>query len=265
MDHLFKLLTHGEKASPQTLQLNGRVLEVPEAARGVARFTFSELCDGPLGAEDYLALSAAYHTVFISDIPAMDLGSLNPLRRFITLVDALYESKVKLVCSAERPSTTIFTATNSVENKDKHGDLLGTATYQVKYKDEEFAFDRCASRLSEMQSREYLVKARKLNASAPQGGELFQVFENQGSEEAATKLFEQYDVDASGALEAEEIWLLLEDLSELNMGHRNVTDEEFQVAMERMNACDMGLVRRPDFIKYAQGRYLKQMFVADSP
>ena len=80
-------------------------MEADRAAVGaeVARFSFDQLCGAALGAEDYLGVASAYHTVFVDGVPAMDLSHINQVRRFITLVDALYDKQVKLVLSAAAP------------------------------------------------------------------------------------------------------------------------------------------------------------------
>jgi cell division protein ZapE len=124
----------GEGVTPAsvTLSAQGREVRVPLAARGTARFTFEELCARPLGAADYLAIAREFHTVMISGIPAMGPESRDRAARFVTLIDALYEHRVKLVCSA---------------------DTLPPALYPAG--DGAFEFARTASRLIEMQSKEY--------------------------------------------------------------------------------------------------------------
>ena len=112
----------------------GRTLFVPKSLKGVAVFSFARLCRKPLGAADYLAIARHYHTVFIVGIPMMGPENRNEAVRFITLVDALYEYKVKLVASA---------------------DAAPAALYPVG--DGAFEFDRTVSRLMEMQSVDYLA------------------------------------------------------------------------------------------------------------
>jgi len=134
LDAAFAELTGGAPAAPTRLTLLGRAVEVPEAARGVARFTFDELCGRPLGPADYLAVATHFHTLVLDDIPRLGPENFDKARRFITLIDALYEHRVKLVASAE-----------------DHPDRL--------YERGENAamFARTASRLMEMQSQEYLA------------------------------------------------------------------------------------------------------------
>ncbi len=137
LDAAFQRLTEdeaGEKvaAGPVMLIAQGRQLEVPCAARGTARFTFMELCGQPLGAGDYLALAQEFHTLILSGIPAMGPENRDLAARFGTLIDALYEHRVKLVCSAAAAPNGLYPAG-----------------------DQSFEFQRAASRLIEMQTKEY--------------------------------------------------------------------------------------------------------------
>lgn len=83
------------------IPLWGRTLIVPQFSNGIAKMSFSELCGAPHSAADFLALSSAAHTLILTDIPRMSLEHRNEARRFITLIDTLYENKIKLFCSAE--------------------------------------------------------------------------------------------------------------------------------------------------------------------
>ncbi|XP_069155451.1 uncharacterized protein [Solanum lycopersicum] len=89
----------------------GRTLEVPESCNGVARFNFEYLCGRPLGAADYIAVAKNYHTVFISDIPIMSMRIRDKARRFITLIDELYNHHCCLYCSAETSVEDLFQGT----------------------------------------------------------------------------------------------------------------------------------------------------------
>ncbi len=124
----------GERVAigPVTLTAQGRDVAIPCAARGTARFTFAELCGRPLGAADYLAIAREFHTVILAGIPAMAPDRRDLAARFVTLIDGFYEHRVKLVCSAEAAP----------------GDLYPKG-------DQAFEFRRTASRLIEMQTREY--------------------------------------------------------------------------------------------------------------
>ena len=127
----------GDRAAvgPDELDVQGRKLFVPIASRGVAVFSFKRLCCNPLGAADYLAIAWAYHTVIIVGIPKMGPEMRNEARRLVTLIDALYENNVKLLCSAAAPPEHLYDAG-----------------------DGSFEFHRTASRLNEMQSADYLAR-----------------------------------------------------------------------------------------------------------
>src|SRR3546814_20309115 len=85
-----------------------RSIPVPLAARGVARFTFADLCEQPLGPGDYLAIAGLYHTLVLSGVPVLSADKRNEARRFMTLIDALYEHPVKLVVSAAAPPERLY-------------------------------------------------------------------------------------------------------------------------------------------------------------
>ncbi len=136
MDEDWKKLTGQVGGAPATLTVLGRTLVVPCAAKGVARFAFVDLCLQPLAAADYLAVARAYHTVLIDRIPQMDSTMRDAARRFVLLIDTLYDEGVKLVCSAAAPPDRLYVEGDGAD-----------------------AFRRTASRLVEMQSREYLERA----------------------------------------------------------------------------------------------------------
>jgi cell division protein ZapE len=137
LDAAFRGLTGKAKGRPGTIRVKGRTVAVPEEAGGVARFTFDDLCRNPLGASDYMALAVTFHTLIVSGIPVMGEAERNEAKRFITLVDTLYDAKVKLVASAEAEPTGLYTATDGREA---------------------FEFDRTVSRLIEMRSEAYLAE-----------------------------------------------------------------------------------------------------------
>ena len=130
----FRQLTDGCEATPESLEVKGREIAVSAAARGVARFTFAELCEAPLGPGDYLAIAGRYHTIVLEEVPRLAEGRRNEARRFITLIDALYEHRVKLVISADAPPEQLY--------RSGHGAA---------------EFERTVSRLQEMRSGEYLA------------------------------------------------------------------------------------------------------------
>ena len=132
LDAAFLDLTDEKRGQPDSISVHGRTVPVPQAARGVARFNFDDLCAKPLGASDYLALAQKYHTVILDHVPLLSPANHNEARRFITLIDALYEAKTKLIMGAEALPDALY--------PDGRG---------------AFEFQRTASRLMEMQSEDY--------------------------------------------------------------------------------------------------------------
>ncbi len=133
-------LTDEARGTPMELTVLGRKLLVPQAARGVARFSFDDLCRQPLAAADYLAIAHAFHTVLIDRIPVMGAGTCATKRAASSLlIDTLYDEGVKLICSAAAPPEELYTDGDGAE-----------------------AFRRTASRLSEMQSADYLSHGHKI-------------------------------------------------------------------------------------------------------
>lgn len=141
LDEVWHDLTGLTQGAPGALEVLGRTLRVPEEAKGVARFTFDELCAAALGPQDYLAIADAFHAVVLEDVPQLAPDRRNEAKRFGTLVDALYERSAKLVCSAAVPPAEIYRA----------GDVA-------------FEFERAASRLIEMQTPEYLARLHQPKA-----------------------------------------------------------------------------------------------------
>ncbi|MGA7544683.1 MAG: cell division protein ZapE [Methyloceanibacter sp.] len=100
MDQSFRTLTDHDWGELATLLVKGRTLTVPEAAFGVARFNFAELCEAPLGPLDYHRIAHTYHTLIIDEIPVLGPEQRNAARRLITLIDVLYDNGVGLIASA---------------------------------------------------------------------------------------------------------------------------------------------------------------------
>jgi len=136
LDAAFAALTEGAEAAPLALAVLGREVTLPAAARGVGRADFQTLCgrEHPLGPADYLAIATHLHTLVLDGIPRLSPDNYDEARRFITLVDALYEHKVKLVCSAAAAPDLLYERGEGAR-----------------------MFERTASRLVEMQSQEYLA------------------------------------------------------------------------------------------------------------
>jgi len=130
--------SHG---TPSALSILGRSLTVPEQAKGVARFTFAQACSEALGPNDYLAIAEAFHALVLKGIPVLKAEQRNEAKRFLTLIDALYERSVKLVCSAEAAPDELYPS----------GEIARE-------------FERAASRLVEMQSTEYLARPHQPRA-----------------------------------------------------------------------------------------------------
>jgi cell division protein ZapE len=122
-------LTGGAPDQPHTLTVNNRSLTLPRFANGVARATFWDLCAKPLGPADFLAIASAVRVLILEDIPQLSAANYNEAKRFVILIDALYEAKVRLIASAADEPERLY--------------LEGTGAFE---------FERTASRLREMQA-----------------------------------------------------------------------------------------------------------------
>src|SRR5690606_35831053 len=100
IDAAWRKLTDGVTPRAESIEMKGRIVPVPAAALGAARFTFHDLCEKPLGAADYLAIAGRYPTVFVEHIPVLTPEKRNETKRFINLVDTLYDNHVRLIASA---------------------------------------------------------------------------------------------------------------------------------------------------------------------
>jgi len=134
LDAAFAELTASAKARSETLTVMGRKFTVPLAAEGVARFDFETLCGAALGAGDYLALATHYHTLILDGIPRLSPDNYDLARRFIVLIDTLYDHRVKLVASADAMPDQLYMRGENAK-----------------------MFERTASRLDEMQSQDWLA------------------------------------------------------------------------------------------------------------
>lgn len=133
-------LTEGAKPRAESIEMKGREVPVPAAALGTARFSFQDLCAKPLGASDYLAIAERYRTVFIEDIPVLTPQQGNETKRFINLIDTLYDNHVRLVASAEAMPEQLLPVRKGTTG---------------------FEFDRTVSRLFEMRSQDYVESPRQ--------------------------------------------------------------------------------------------------------
>ncbi len=135
LDDAWQRLVGEAHGAPHELIVKGHAVRVPKAARGVARFAFEDLCAQPLGARDFLKIAHEFHTVMIDRIPVMDFSKRNEAKRFIILIDTLYDHAVKVLASADAQPDRLYTGTEGYEANE---------------------FKRTASRLIEMRSQAYL-------------------------------------------------------------------------------------------------------------
>jgi len=131
LETLWERATGGASEEAESVMVKGRVLNVPRAAAGCARFPFEDLCGRALGAGDYLALARRYRVLFVEDIPALDESRRDAAKRLVTLIDALYENDTVLVARAESEPEQLY----------------GRGDYS-------FEFQRAASRIQEMRRAE---------------------------------------------------------------------------------------------------------------
>jgi cell division protein ZapE len=140
MDAAWRRLTDCAHGRHMILPVLGRKLAVPQAARGVARFDFRDLCAQPLAAADYLAVAEEFHAILLDHIPLLSPENRNEARRFVLLIDTLYDEGVKLICSAAAPPNVLYPKGDGADG-----------------------FRRTASRLAEMGSEDYLRKGHGIH------------------------------------------------------------------------------------------------------
>jgi cell division protein ZapE len=148
LDKAWGRMTGNALCKARDIAIKGRMLRVPCSAHGVARFAFADICEKPLAASDYLRLAHDYHTILIDRIPVMDYGERNAAKRFISLIDTLYDNAVKLMASAAADPVSLYLATEGVEANE---------------------FKRTSSRLIEMSSESYLALPHGRKDSAASG------------------------------------------------------------------------------------------------
>jgi cell division protein ZapE len=134
LDEAFRALAGGADGEPRVLRTQGRDVDVPRAAPGVAMAHYLDWCAKPMGAADFLCIGDHFHTVIVAEIPRMGPDSQDKAARFVTMIDTFYEKKVKFICSAAAPPDKLYVEGDGV-----------------------FEFQRTVSRLMEMQSPEYLA------------------------------------------------------------------------------------------------------------
>ena len=125
-------LTGAAKGDPLVLPVNGRTVDLPRFANGIGRATFWDLCSRPLGPGDYLAIAQALRVLILEDIPQLSSSNYNEAKRFVILIDALYEARVRLICSAADEPERLY--------------IEGSGSFE---------FERTASRLREMQGADW--------------------------------------------------------------------------------------------------------------
>ncbi|MGC1827452.1 MAG: cell division protein ZapE [Pseudolabrys sp.] len=135
LDDAWRRLAGNHAGAPHELMVKGHAVRVPKAAMGVARFSFDDLCAQPLAASDYLKIAHEFHTIIVDHIPVMDYAQRNEAKRFIILIDTLYDNAVKVLASAEAQPDELYVPTEGYEANE---------------------FKRTASRLIEMRSQTYL-------------------------------------------------------------------------------------------------------------
>src|SRR3954471_14151410 len=148
IDTAWAKMTGNAPCKPRDISIKGRVLHVPCSAQAVARFSFADLCEKPLAASDYLRLAHDYHTILVDRIPVMASEQRNAAKRFISLIDTLYDNAVKLMASAEADPVALYRATEGVEANE---------------------CKRTSSRLVEMSSESYLGLPHGRKDSAASG------------------------------------------------------------------------------------------------
>uniref|UniRef100_A0A7S3Z7F6 EF-hand domain-containing protein n=1 Tax=Lotharella globosa TaxID=91324 RepID=A0A7S3Z7F6_9EUKA len=224
-DLFHRLTVTDPDTSPKTVELNGRTLKVPMGSfrNGVAWFTFADLCAMPKGAEDFIAIADTFPTVFVVDVPTLTRNEMNQVRRFITLVDALYESRTKVVFTAQSYAHELFVGDGGPE-------------------DELFAFDRTVSRLTEMQSLEYLEMAGRREEPTIKGNMFASLRQGDRklTDEEAQDLWNFYDADLNNEMTVLEAELLMRDLCQIVHGCDCITEDHVTEAFSRITHSPTG-------------------------
>ena len=132
MDRVFEALTQGAEIKPDVIEVKGRAIAVRAAGGGCARFSFAQLCEQPHGAEDFIRIAQRYDTILIEHVPKMGYDRRNEAKRFMTLIDALYEAEVRVIISAAMPADKLYVG-----------------------HDHAYEFQRTVSRLMEMQGMRF--------------------------------------------------------------------------------------------------------------
>ena len=217
-------LLHPPKISSSVLTLYGRKILVPISSGEVARFTFNDLCCQLLGPADYIKICNSFKTVFVDNIPRLTMNQKNEARRFITFIDAAYESRVQLYCTAEASYDDIFLLLpredGNYEPEQMHIEMIGEIAYDLQMdgmdfkslniltgKDEIFSFKRAVSRLKEFQSALYQANVHRPQDFLPYLGtqeEVDQAKEKRGARELRRREKFKEMLKEEGLLDEEE-------------------------------------------------------------
>eukprot|EP00406_Dinophysis_acuminata_P073293 CAMPEP_0179243954 /NCGR_PEP_ID=MMETSP0797-20121207/17808_1 /TAXON_ID=47934 /ORGANISM="Dinophysis acuminata, Strain DAEP01" /LENGTH=576 /DNA_ID=CAMNT_0020951455 /DNA_START=83 /DNA_END=1814 /DNA_ORIENTATION=+ len=246
-DEKFARFTRGQVVKDAKIFIGGRQLKVPESGKlsKVARFNFADLCDRALGAHDYINIAKGFHTVFIDQIPPLSLQERDQVRRFITLIDAFYEFRTKLVFISERKSHEIFSIDPSVDKK-------------TAVQDEIFAWDRTVSRITEMSSIDYLrAHSQKLPYTEFWGQMDLSHFTDEEIDEA----WHRYDVDDSGELDSEEMKVLLLEVKKYQekKEHVDLSPSEFTDVWNAFDNDLDGTIDKDEFRSFVKKYSLKHV------
>ena len=215
LERRLQRLANEEKFIGVEVAMGGRRIQVPRAGGGVALFRFDEVCASAMGAGDYTAVASTFHTVGLSRVPRMTIERVDLMRRFITFIDVMYEHKVKLLACAPTSPATLFESSGGKGQRD-----------------EEFAWDRAASRLAEMSTQEYVEAPWRPKSGAwlLEQARVTEVV----PPDVLRGLWQRYDADHNGVLDEQELEELLADLNQMRRGHRNVPQEQLDSAWEML-------------------------------
>ena len=240
---IYSQLTNGYIVQNTVLYSHGRCILIPAAAShiDVARFTFAELCGKPRGASDYYTIASSFHTVFLDEVPQMNLSLINEIRRFITMVDIFYDERITLIICADVAMNKLLDYEQGTINPDLYDSEFSPNSHISKASsddsvkntiDEIFAFERTLSRLHEMNKPEYFNSAlhddaledrlalrflRSLNVVDPIKVDCVTL-----EEESIKRMFKHYDQNDDGFIDMDELKIMLEEINLYKTGYRTL-------------------------------------------
>jgi predicted ATPase len=240
----------GERSfKPLQIAIGGRLVHVRRAGGGIAHFDFNELCDSALGAADYTALASIFNSIGVGHVPTLSSDRLDLVRRFITFIDVMYEHKVKLLVSADASPEELYRAS------------AGDGSRKNAARDEEFAWDRAASRLAEMQSKEFQEAPWNPKAGSwlLEQARVTEVVPAQ----VLRSLWQRYDRNRDNVLDETELECLVGDLNQLRSGHRHVSEEQLDAVMSIVrgskNLRENRYMTYEEFTRYGHAAMLECM------